>query len=241
MERFFFVEKGDYKVGDFIDIVGVEHNHLSKVLRSKVGDKIVCLQNDGKLMFCEIVSFSKVATRVTIEKIEHSQNECETSLTAFLPLLKGEKFEFLVTKLSELGVKKIIPFKSVFATAKEGRDKSQRLEQIARDACKQCRRANTIEIENVLEFDEMVERIKDFDSVIFAYENERQSKLSALDFEKKKNVAFIVGSEGGFSEDECEKIVNAGAKIVSLGNRILRAETAVITLASILQYKLNEI
>lgn len=249
MERYFFVESGNYKVGDQIKIEGIEHNHISKVLRSKVGDKIVCLPNDGTLLFCQIVSFSKLATTVKIDRVEQSESETKTSLTVFVPLLKSDKFEFLITKLTELGVKKIVPFESQFMTAKPTKnDKTERYTQIAKDACKQCRRAKLIEIENLISFDEMLNQIKNYDYAFFAYENERTQKLSSFNLQSStvegclhKNIAMIVGSEGGFSTQEAEKIVNANAKIISLGNRILRAETACLALASILQYKLNEI
>lgn len=242
MERYFFVKSGSYKVGQEIKIDGIEHNHISKVLRSKVGDKIVCLPNNGMLLYCEIVSFSKVETVVKIERIEKSESECESSLTVFVPLLKSDKFEFLITKLTELGVKKIVPFESEFMTAKQSKnDKSERFLQIAKDACKQCRRARLIEIENMISFDEMLKQIKNYDFAFFAYENERMKKLSSFDLSGVKNVAMIVGSEGGFSSEEANKIVQANAQIISLGNRILRAETACIALASVLQFKLGEI
>ncbi|MGN1227143.1 MAG: RsmE family RNA methyltransferase [Christensenellales bacterium] len=241
MERFFFIENKDYKVNDKIEISGIEHNHISKVLRMKIGDKIVCLPNNGLLIYCEIVSFSKQVTICKVEKIEQSSNECDTSLTVFVPLLKSDKFEFLITKLTELGVKKIVPFVSTFMTAKQGNDKTERFIQIGKDACKQCRRAKIIEIGNLLAFDEMLKTISTYDMTIFAYENEKTSKLKDINLNGCQNVAMIVGSEGGFSEKEAEQISNSGAKTVSLGKRILRAETAVITLASILQYELNEI
>lgn len=241
MERYFFVSEKDYKINEIINISGVEHNHISKVLRCKVGDKIVCLPNNDLLLECEIVGFTKQQTSVKVLNISNGQSECKTNLIVFVPLLKSDKFEFLITKLTELGVKKIIPFESQFMTAKQGNDKSERYLQIAKDACKQCRRTRLIEIAPLISFDEMCKQINDFDKVVFAYENERTKRLKDIDFKGLSNVAMIVGSEGGFSEDEAKQIVENGAEIVSLGNRILRAETACLTLASILQYKLNEI
>lgn len=243
MERYFFIEENPtYAVGQLISITGIEHNHISKVLRSKVGDKIVCLPNNGNLLHCTIVAFSKTETKVKVESIEQSQTETKSNLTVFVPLLKSDKFEFLIAKLTELGVKKIVPFQSQFMTAKPSKsDKTDRLTQIAKDACKQCRRAKLIELENLITFDELVARIDDYDYAFFAYENERMHKLSAFDLSSANNVAMIVGSEGGFSEDEVSRLTATKAEIISLGNRILRAETACITLASILQYKLGEI
>lgn len=241
MERYFFINEKDYKVNDIIEITGIEHNHISKVLRMRVGDKIVCLPNNNLLIYCEIISFSKIATTCKIEKIEESKNECKSSLTVFVPLLKSDKFEFLITKLSELGIKKIVPFKSKFMTAQKGNDKTERQLQIAKDACKQCRRGKLIEIAKLIEFEQMLKEIQTFDLAFFAYENERTSKLQDIDISNLNNIAMIVGSEGGFSQEEAERIVEANAKIISLGNRILRAETACLALASILQYKLGEI
>ena len=242
MERYFFVNSGDYKVNQQIKIEGTEHNHISRVLRLKVGDKIVCLPNNGMLLHCEIVAFSKAETIVKIVKIEKSENECKSSLTVFVPLLKSDKFEFLITKLTELGIKKIVPFVSEFITAKPPKtDKGERYLQIAKDACKQCRRAKLLEVDKLISFEEMLKQIKNYDATFFAYENERVKKLSAFNLSGVNNVAMVVGSEGGFSLNEANKIVNAGAQIITLGNRILRAETACIALASILQFKLGEI
>lgn len=241
MNRYFFVNEGDYKPNQIFSITGQEHNHICKVLRMKVGDKIVCLPNNNMLINCEIVSFSKEETKVRILGVEESQNECKTSLTVFVSLLKSDKFEFLITKLTELGVKKIVPFETKFMTAKQNKNKNERLNQIAKDACKQCRRARVIDIEKCLTFNQMLERINKYDKAIFAYENEKATLLTSIDVSQSNNVAIIIGSEGGFDCDEAEKIKNAGAITVSLGKRILRAETAVIALASIMQYKLNEI
>ena len=238
MKRYFFVEN-KANVGDTIRIEGQEHTHISKVLRLQVGDEIVCLPNDESTLNTKIIAIDKNSTTVVVESIEYPNQETRTSLTVYVAMPKGDKFEFLITKLTELGVKRIVPFESQYSIAKP-LDKKDRYLTIAREACKQCRRTKIIEIGSPIRFNELLVQITTFDKVIFASELEINNALSDVSFDNASNVAVIVGSEGGFSEEEADKIIASGGLSVTLGNRILRAETAGIVVPAIIQFLLGE-
>ena len=238
MKRYFFINETG-KQGDHLTIDGQEHTHISKVLRLKIGDEIVCLPNDGSLLNSTIISIDKSKTIVRVDSIEHPDVESHTRLTVYVAMPKGDKFEFLITKLTEIGVARIVPFESEYIVAKP-LNKKDRYLTIAKEACKQCRRTRLIEVDEPMSFDKMLDSIKEYDVVVFASELEKEHTINELDFTGVKNVAVIIGSEGGFSEREANQIVSQGAVSITLGKRILRAETAGLVVPAIVQYMLGE-
>lgn len=237
MEKFFFVDNLNYKINDKIEIVGEEHNHLSFVVRCRVGEKIVCLPNDGRLLFCTIKDIQKNKTVVSIDNIEYCLNDASKKVTCFIGMPKADKFEFLIQKLSELGVDTVIPFISKFVDKIPNSDKSDRYNKIAREACKQCRRSKIINVGNLLTFEEMLLEIPKYDKTLFCYEKSGGETIGGNVNSSLESVAYIVGCEGGFSEEEAERIVNSGAVKITVGKRILRAETAgVVCGALVLEY-----
>ena len=238
----FFIDKQDLVIGNEIVIDGVEHNHLSRVLRLKVDDEIQIYNNSDNIYYCTILTINKKFTKVKINSIQKSNTNPQCKVDVFIALLKGDKLEFLITKLTELGITTLIPFESEYSIGKNVGDKKNRFLQIAKDACKQCKRTKLINIEQAISFNKMVEQLKNYNKVIFAYENYKDTNLTddLNNLAKNDNVAIIVGSEGGFSEKEVNQICSNGATCVSLGNRILRAETACIMLSTIVLEKMGE-
>ena len=238
----FFIDNYEYNIGDIIVLKGEEHHHLSKVLRTKINEIVECFSNGDEKYICEVVSINKEQTTLKLLKKEIANTNPISNLTVFTALLKGDKFEFLITKLTELGVSKLIPFESEFCIGKNVGNKSARYIQIAKDACKQCKRSRILDVEEIITFSQMLSQIKTFDKVFFAYEKETNKYLKELlkDVKKEDNIAIILGSEGGFSEKEAQMIVEKGGISVSLGKRILRAETANVMLASIVLYEMGE-
>ena len=134
-------------------------------------------------------------------------------------------------KITELGASELRLFESKFCDVKSVSNKENRMNQISISASKQCGRATFVGSSGVFSVKEVAEQIKEFDAFFVAYENEDGHTLtnSLLNLEKdKKNIAIMIGAEGGFDSDEIEMLKNAGADIVSLGKRILRTETASI-------------
>ena len=141
-------------------------------------------------------------------------------------------------KAVELGVDRVVPFTSQnCAETKFSRDRANK---IALEAAKQCGSAYLSEVDELVTLDSVIEDIKNYDGVLFAYEYEKKNRI-ADSLPNGKRIALIVGPEGGFQPDEAERIVNAGAKVVTLGKRILRAETASIILSALVLDGLGEL
>lgn len=255
MRRFFVKKIID---SEKIILEGSDYNHLKNVLRFKVGDEIICFCGDGKDYFCEIISLENQKVLCKIQKIQLSDKTPKSKVTLFQALLKSDKFEFIIQKMSELGLTSIIPFESTFTVSKLKEGKTLRYNKISIEASKQCGRADFLKVHDGITFNEMLEKLKGFEIVIFANENENNTSIKDVinnyddtshflplgdkcEGTLNSQIALIVGSEGGFSEKEIFEIISRGAKSVSLGKRILRAETASITLASIIMFLLGEL
>ena len=247
MEKRFFIDKNNLTNDDLI-LTDDEHLHLSKVLRLKVGDEVECFYDNGPILKCEILNITKQFSSLKVrEEVECNSNP-KLEITVFQGLPKLDKLELITQKLTELGITKIIPFSSSFCIAKENLNKIDRLKKIIVSACKQCGRTKLTQVENPIKFKQMIDCLKSFDVVIFANETEKNVPLKEV-FKKYCesgkpliNVACIVGSEGGFSKEEIETLCQQeNVYSVSLGSRILRAETASIVLAGLIAYELGEI
>lgn len=229
--RRFFIENITFPV---CKLTGNENKHLSEVLRAKSGDRIILCNGDGKDYIYEIVGFSRSETSLKFIESEDNKSEPRLDLTVYFALLKGDKSELVVQKLTELGVKHIVPFISKYCVSRP--DKTDRLVRSAVEACKQCGRAVVPTISDIKQVGSIVKDFDQFDKVVFAYEkiSKSQSTLSELLSGKESKVALVIGPEGGFSDEEYEMIISSGVKPVSLGNRILRAETASIAAAAVI-------
>ncbi|MEG1499640.1 MAG: RsmE family RNA methyltransferase [Clostridia bacterium] len=238
MRRFYLDNSA--KIGDQIKIEGDQFFHMNKVLRIKSGEKIVVCFDDGNDYICEICSSTKEFAFAQILEIKQTDRESHSNVTLFQALPKGDKLELIVQKITELGLKKLVPFKSNFCEKKILDVRVDRLKKIAIESAKQCGRSEVLKIENPIEINDLKSKLKDYDCVILANETERQESLD-FGLQKFNNIAIIVGSEGGFSKEEIEMMTGAGAKSITLGKRILRCETAAIALPAIIMFLLGEL
>lgn len=227
MRRFFGVMNDET-----IFIEGEEYNHLKNVLRLKVGAEVLVSLNDEYEYACEIEAFEKGKAVCKIIGKKICDANPRKNIVIFQAITKRPKFEFIVQKATEIGITKVVPFVSDFVIAKVTENKLERLNSIALNACKQCERTIAPQIVEPITVKEVIESFKDFDVVLFANERtDKGEKIKAL--EKYKNIAIIVGSEGGFSQKEKDKFVDAGAVSISLGRRIYRCETASVAMMSL--------
>lgn len=232
-----FVIDGSFNVGEDIKISGDEARHIM-VLRHNVGDEI--LINDK---ICKINNITKQDVLCTAIGVAEEKGVPETKITLFQALLKSDKMEFVIQKAVELGVHEVVPFFSKNVVVKlDEKDKIKKFERwnkISVEASKQCGRSDIVEVTGVCNFNEMLDKLNDFDIVIIAYENETKKLKEVIKGKYKvKNIAVIIGAEGGFDKCEVEKVLEkSNASSVSLGDRILRAETASLNLISILMYE----
>lgn len=224
-----------------IKIKGTEVKHI-QVLRHNINDEIIVNENIYKIIDM---------TRDTID-LEYIKEALvigvpKTNITLYIAFLKSDKMDYLVQKAVEIGVKRIVPFFSKNVVVKlEEKSKVKRrekLQKIADEACKQCGRMDTVNIEEFLNFNELKDSLKE-DKIFFAYEASKDSLRREINDMKQRNInniGIIIGAEGGFLESEAEELNKLdNVCCVSLGERILRAETAAINLLSILIYEMEE-
>ena len=225
-----------------IIIDGEEFHHMTNVMRSRVGDKICMFNGDGCFYFAEITNLTKKQAEIKINRKEVSANEPKGKLAVFQALAKGDKMSLVMQKITEIGANELAIFDSDYCDVKSNTTRVDRLESIAISAAKQCGRATFTKQTGVFKLNEIAENIKDYDAFYVAYENEDGLTLSQdliKNKDKLQNVAVMIGAEGGFSEKEINLLKESGAKIVSLGNRILRTETVALAMTSIINYEFD--
>ena len=211
--------------------------HLVKVMRARQGDQVevVC---EGKLFLCSISSIKslKIATVCQIKE----NNELKNDVVLIASLLKGDKLDLVLQKATELGVEEIVLLQSERSIAKiRNLDRSFKLERfnrIVKEAAEQSKRTRLPLLYRVIHIDELPEI--NADVKLMAYEGEQGNTSSFLSAVKSvkpgQRVAILIGPEGGFSPDEVNEAIEYGYKTVSLGRRILRAETASFYALSVL-------
>ena len=227
-------------------IDGNEGKHIRRVLRLKKGDGIIIFDGLGKEYEGTILEEEPSSVVVRIQKILSSKKESQLEVILAQSLLKGEKMDYLIQKATELGVKRIIPFfssRSVPLIEKSGRLKRHhRWERIAIEASKQCGRGVVPRIEFFQDYSEMLRTASPDSLRLILWEREGVKLKEVLGkLIEETEVFFIIGPEGGFSREEVEEAKKIGFLPVTLGRRILRAETASLCLLSILQYERGDI
>lgn len=232
----------DCKIGTSREIIvdGNEAKHIAKVLRLSEGDKLEVCDGSGYTYPAIILSVEKNKLKLGLEDGILDDSEPKTKVYLFSGLTKGTKMELVIQKGVELGVSAVIPVETEYAVAKEG--KTERWQRIAFEASKQCKRPKVPKIYDVLSFKEAIELMETLDISICAYEKEdKQSVQQVLDGKQVETIGIFIGPEGGFSEKEISALSKQGVKIVSLGKRILRTETASIVLLTIVMHISGEL
>ena len=238
--RRFFLDKCCLN-NNIITITEEEHNHLAYVLRMRVGEDICVCFNDGMEYISTIQSITKTTSACLVNKIQKSVNETQKEVVLFQDLIKQDNFELVVQKATELGVKKIVPFYSDFSQIKPEKFNILRAQKIAKEASKQCERACIPTIEKPISFNEVISQIQNYDVKIVALERIGNKNIN---YDIKKDLssyALIVGCEGGFSEKEKETLLNSSITAITLGKRILKAETASIVSLALIMNLIGEL
>ena len=232
----FFTENIDEERAYITDSDDVRH--AWKVLRLKIGEKVYIndLKGNDFKGVVENVNKEQVVVNI-IEKLDVS-NESPLNITIFQGIPKGQKMDLISQKCVELGVNTLIPMitdRVILDYSKEFK-KMDRLKKIILEASKQAKRSKIMEILDPIDISEI--DFSNYDLIIVPYENMEEVGINSYINEIKvsKNIAVIIGSEGGFEEKEIENLKNKNAKIVSLGRRILRTETCALSVVSILQF-----
>ena len=225
---------------DKVVLDGIEHNHLKNVLRLTEGEEVIVVCGDEYDYTCVIEKISKGDSVLRVVGKEINDYNSKSDVTVFQALTRQDNMTLIVQKLTELGVKTFVPFESDYITSKDKFGKTNKLQDISNQSIKQCKRSMPMEIKSTMTFAEIVSNMKHYDLVLFANECERTMSLSRINFDNSAKIAIIIGSEGGFSPKEIDMLENAGVKSISLGKRILRAETASIALTAVVMSKVGE-
>lgn len=240
MRRFFAPLENSFD--DKITLDADETRHLRDVLRLKIGDEISVFDGEGNEYLCRIEKIGKKQTVAhLIREIEPAVPESPLHLTLASVVIPGDKYDLIVQKAVELGVVSFVPLASVRSEIKlkDLPKKLTRWRRIALDAAKQCGRARLMEIvepQNVTEF--VKDQPRPDDAKILFSERDG-SKLP--DLKKVESMIAVIGPKGGWDDIELEAARRAGYSIVTLGGRIMRAETAAIALTAILQHNFGDV
>ena len=243
MFRFYITD--EQICNDEIFIEGGDVNHIRNVLRLEKGDWVVACNGEGKDYVSRIASIEKEQVVLQVEKVQETGTELPTKITLFQGLPKKDKMEFIIQKAVELGVYEIIPVAMkncvVKLDAKKAAAKTARWQGIAESAAKQSKRSLIPKVSEPVSYKEAVAYAMKLDQKLVPYENERGMAATREAVEAVRpgeSIGIFIGPEGGFAPEEIEA-VKGEMKLISLGSRILRTETAGFTTLAILMYHIE--
>ena len=231
-------------------IAGDEARHLRDVLRLTRGDEVFVFDGQGREYRCAVAEVERASANFKlIEEVEPASPESPLKLTLAVALLKGEKFELVVQKTTELGVARIVPLKTIRADVRlpdpaDAQKRITRWQRIALEAAKQSGRAFVPQVAAPTEFSLWLQsRDNNSEQRIMFSERGGAPLLETIsDWEAKPaTMAALVGSEGGWSDEELQQAREIGWQIVTLGGRTLRAETAAIVVTGLLQHLFGDL
>lgn len=232
--------------GDKIRIEGGDVNHMKNVLRMKLHEKAEISDGERRTYLCEVEAYEEdVAVLHILEEME-VDTEPASKLYLFQGLPKSDKMELIVQKAVELGVYQVIPVAMkrsvVRLDDKKAAKKADRWNSIAESAAKQAGRGYVPEIHPVMNYREALEYAKKLDVVLIPYEladGMQETKRIIDSIRPGQSIGIFIGPEGGFEQEEVERATACGARVITLGRRILRTETAGLTTLSVLMFHLE--
>ena len=252
----FFVKNEQIKENE-ITINGEDVNHIKKVLRAKIGDELqICNSQNGENFLCDIQSLDNEKINCIIKQNLEISTESNIKVTIFQGLPKADKMEYIIQKSVELGVTDITPVELkrcvVKFDEKDKVKKQARWQKISEVAAKQCGRDIIPEINSLINIKNLCNLIEKYDIVLVAYENEKETtlkeqllKIKTDTINNKKQdeqvkIGIVIGPEGGLEPQDVELLKQNGAKVITLGKRILRTETVALNVLSIIMYELEK-
>ena len=242
----FFVEENSIN-GDEIIISGSDYNHAVNVLRLRTGEKIMVSDESGTDYYCTVGEADGTVLMVHIDEKSSENHELPARVTLYQSLPKSDKMELIIQKATELGVTDIVPVESrnciMKLEPKKTASKIVRWQAIAEAAAKQSKRSVIPVVHDPMSFVDAVRQAETESGVrIIPYEDERGMAglcEAIISFIPGADIAVFVGPEGGYDRMEIRHAINHGISPVSLGKRILRAETAAISILSLIMVRLE--
>ena len=217
-----------------------ETRHMRDVLRLRVGDEVSVFDGVGREFRCEITAIGKkVSWLIVADEIAPASQESAFEITIAATILNGEKYDLIIQKAVELGVIRLIPLQTMRCDVKlkDAEKRMDRWRRIALEATKQSGRAKLMQIGEPEAFDKFIASSKGKNTVLFS---ERDGDLFSK-IKKGKKITAIFGPKGGWDDSELEMAAQHDITIVTLGGRILRAETASIAITAILQHRFGDL
>lgn len=235
MHKFFTDEIDEF----YAYVSGDDHKHLSRVLRLREGDSVVVNNLSGIDFLGVIEKIDKHSSKIELKDRMLENNESSVEITLYQGMPKAGKMDLIVQKSTELGVSRIVPVLTERVVVKNSAEfkKLDRLKRIAVEAAKQSKRSIIPVIEEPISFQEMLSDMKKSQILIVPYENQENYGFTTLKKElaEIRSCGILIGPEGGFTDGEIRILADRGAKIVTLGKRILRTETAGFTAVALTQ------
>ena len=231
----FFVDK----ITEEVALTGDEYRHARNVLRLDVGDEVTLLDGSGVEYSAIVARVEKGQMLLHVTGSRPSEREPKADVLLLVGALKGDKTELVVQKAVELGTNKVGVFSSRYCAAYMNENKLERLNRVAHEAAKQCLRARAPEVVYFDTLEDALRTAEHYENKLFACEFLGEGEGNIAD--GGVSYALVVGSEGGFTEEEFQAAKSLGFQGISLGKRILRAETAAIALLSVVMYRAGEL
>lgn len=231
-----------------VEITGDDAHHLMHVMRAKEGQEVIVVDAENQVARMAMSAFREGAVTLTLQERLAADTESPIGLVLAQCLLKADKMDLVVQKAVELGAVGVIPVRSqncvVRYDAKKAAARRGRWQKIADEAAKQCGRTALLSVAAVTDLNDFLQQnaASAETELIFFYENEQdQTVKSYLSQVQAKRIVLLVGPEGGFSLDEAAAVAAASGHSVTLGPRILRAETAALTALAVVQYEKGDL
>ena len=247
MQRFFVEPYQIQEKESRITLTGTDLNHMKNVLRMRIGEEVWISDGSEKEYHCTIDEFMEDCAILHILEIEEAGYELPNRIYLFQGLPKGDKMELIIQKAVELGAYSIVPVEMkrcvVKLDAKKAQKKTVRWQQISESAAKQSKRMLIPEVKSVMSWREALAFAKELDVLMVPYElakGMRETREIISSIRAGQSVGIFIGPEGGFEEEEIQTAMEMGAKPVTLGKRILRTETAGMTMLSVLMFTLEK-
>ena len=241
----FFVEESQIYDGT-VHITGSDVNHIKNVLRMRPGEKILVSTGGEKEYHCAVSDFPEGEVLAAVEEVTAADRELPSGIVLFQGLPKGDKMELIIQKAVELGATEIVPVEMkrcvVKLDRKKAEKKAERWQTIALGAAKQSKRMQIPTVHMPVTFQQALAMIAESDVRLMPYENAEgmEGTRKILEsIEPGESIAILIGPEGGIDEAEGEMAMKAKVEPITLGKRILRTETAGMTVLSILVYLLE--
>ena len=242
----FFVAPEQIK-GEEAELSGEDVKHITKVLRLQLGDKITLLDGAGYQYETSITDLAK--DKVLVRVVEKVKSETEPPINVHLiqALPKGDKFELIVQKCTELGIKSLRPVNSersvVKLDSKKALTRVERWQKIAKEAAEQSARGLVPQVLELQALNKVLEGLGDDSLVLIPWEAEQSQSLRGILKQSTvyRDIYIVIGPEGGFSRAEIEAARVTGAIPVTLGPRILRTETAGFAALTMILYELGDL